>query len=213
MKLKRSQIMPELNSSIMKGDTEETAHLIELALKNNLSSQEIMDNVLIPVSKRIAEKFRGSDFYIPDVLLALRPIKMGLAVLKDLSPQVVKYPHKVVVATVAGDIHDIGKNLVAIFLQINGYQVIDLGVDVPADEIIQAVEEKKAAVLALSSLLTTTMGEMAKVIELLEKKRLRRSVKVIVGGGPVSENFAEFIGADGYSPHAPDIINLVNKLF
>jgi 5-methyltetrahydrofolate--homocysteine methyltransferase len=212
MTTKRSQLLQDLNISIMKGDTEETAHLIEQGLKNNLSSEEIMDNVLIPVSKRIAEKFRGSDFYIPDVLFAVRPIKTGLAVIKDLSTHPVKHPSKVVVATVAGDIHDIGKNLVAIFLQVNGYPVIDLGVDVPAEQIIQAVEEHQPAVIALSSLLTTTMGEMAKVIEILEKNRLRRSVKVIVGGGPVSDNFAEFIGADGYSPHAPDIIDLVNKL-
>jgi 5-methyltetrahydrofolate--homocysteine methyltransferase len=117
-----------------------------------------------------------------------------------------------VVATVAGDIHDIGKNMVAIFLQVNGYEVIDLGVDVPAKEILQAVVEHKPAVLALSSLLTTTMGEMANVIEILENKRLRRSLKVIVGGGPVSENFAEFIGADGYSPNALETVNLVKNL-
>ena len=212
MTTKRSQLLQDLKTAIMKGDAEETAHLIEQGLKNSLSSEEIMDNVLIPVSKRIAEKFRGSDFYIPDVLFAVRPIKTGLAVLKDLSSPPVKHPSKVVVATVAGDIHDIGKNLVAIFLQVNGYPVIDLGVDVPAEQIIQAVEEHQPVFIALSSLLTTTMGEMAKVIEILEKNRLRRSVKVIVGGGPVSENFAEFIGADGYSPHAPDIIDLVNKL-
>ena len=163
MTTKRSQLLQDLNISIMKGDTEETAHLIEQGLKNNLSSEEIMDNVLIPVSKRIAEKFRGSDFYIPDVLFAVRPIKTGLAVIKDLSTHPVKHPSKVVVATVAGDIHDIGKNLVAIFLQVNGYPVIDLGVDVPAEQIIQAVEEHQPAVIALSSLLTTTMGEMAKM--------------------------------------------------
>ncbi|HHY29170.1 MAG TPA: cobalamin-binding protein, partial [Syntrophaceticus sp.] len=98
------------------------------------------------------------------------------------------------------------------FLQVNGYDVIDLGVDVPADEILQAVVEHKPAVLALSSLLTTTMGEMANVIETLEKNRLRRSLKVLVGGGPVSDNFAEFIGADGYCPHAPETVNLVKKL-
>mgnify|MGYP000926522196 CR=1 FL=1 len=212
MKPTRSQILHELNTLIMNGDTQETAHLIELGLKNNLSSQEIIDNVIIPVSKRIAEKFRGADFYIPDVLFALRPIKTGLAVLKNLSPQVTKYPHKIVIATVAGDIHDIGKSLVAIFLQINGYEVIDLGVDVPADRISQAVEEHKPAVLALSSLLTTTMGEMANVIETLEKNRLRRPLKVIVGGGPVSDNFAEFIGADGYCPHAPETVNLVKRI-
>ncbi len=196
----------------MKGDAQETVRLIELGLKNNMSSQEIMENILIPASKRIAEEFRGADFYIPDVLFALRPIKTGLTVIKNLSPQVIKYPHKIVCATVAGDIHDIGKSLVTIFLQVNGYDVIDLGVDVPADEILQAVVEHKPAVLALSSLLTTTMGEMANVIETLEKNRLRRSLKVLVGGGPVSDNFAEFIGADGYCPHAPETVNLVKKL-
>lgn len=209
--MKSSMILHKLNTAIMSGDTQETARLIELGLANNLSSLEIMDSVIIPISKRVAEKFRGADFYIPDVLFAMRPIKTGLAVLKDLSPQEIKHPCKIVVATVAGDIHDIGKNLVSIFLQISGYQVLDLGVDVPADEIVQTVEEHKPAALALSSMLTTTMGEMANVIEILEKKRLRRSVKVVVGGGPVSENFAEFIGADGFSPHAPEIIDLVNS--
>jgi 5-methyltetrahydrofolate--homocysteine methyltransferase len=212
VKPKRSSILQELNTSIMKGDTQETVRLIELGLKNNMSSQEIMDNALIPASKRIAEEFRGADFYIPDVLFALRPIKTGLTMIKNLSTQVIKYPHKIVIATVAGDIHDIGKNMVAIFLQVNGYEVIDLGVDVPAKEILQAVVEHKPAVLALSSLLTTTMGEMAIVIEILENKRLRRSLKVIVGGGPVSENFAEFIGADGYSPNALETVNLVKNL-
>jgi 5-methyltetrahydrofolate--homocysteine methyltransferase len=118
--MKSSTILHKLNTSIMSGDTQETARLVEQGLKNNLSSQEIMENVIIPVSKRVAEKFRGSDFYIPDVLFALRPIKTGLAVIKDLAPQDIKYPHKIVVATVAGDIHDIGKNLVSIFLQISG---------------------------------------------------------------------------------------------
>lgn len=212
MKPKRSRILQELNTSIMNGNAQETACLIELGFKNNLSSQEIMDSILIPASKRIAEEFRGADFYIPDVLFALRPIKTGLAVIKNLSPQVIKHPQKIMCATVAGDIHDIGKSLVTIFLQVNGYDVIDLGVDVPADEILQAVVEHKPTVVALSSLLTTTMGEMANIIETLEKNRLRRSLKVIVGGGPVSDNFAEFIGADGYCPHAPETVNLVKKL-
>ena len=212
MKLTRSRLLQDINTAILKGDTQETAQMIELGLKNNLSSQEIVDNAIIPISKRIPEKFRGSDFFIPEVVSSLRPIKTGLAVIKKLSPQVPKYEHKIVIATVAGDIHDIGKNLVALFLQTNGYEVIDLGVDVPEEQIIQAVEEHKPAVLALSALLTTTMGEMANVIEALEKNRLRRSLKVIVGGGPVTESFAEFIGADGYSPHAPSSVDLVKSL-
>ncbi len=208
----RSTILQELTSTIMKGDTQETVRLIELGLENNMSSQEIMDHVMIPASDRIAEEFRGADFYIPDVLFALRPIKTGLAVLRSHSSAVADNAHKILITTVAGDIHDIGKTMVAIFLQMSGCEVIDLGVDTTATEILQAVVEHKPTVLALSSLLTTTMGEMANVIELLEEKRLRRSIKVIVGGGPVSDNFAEFIGADGYAPNAMEAVGLVKKI-
>jgi 5-methyltetrahydrofolate--homocysteine methyltransferase len=208
----QSKILQKIYISIFQGDTQETARLIEQGLKMNVSSQEILDNAIIPASKNVAEQFRGADFHIPDVLLSLRPIKVGLAVIKNRGLQVPKYEQKIVIGTVAGDIHDIGKNLVAVFLQTAGYEVIDLGVDVPVDEFLQAVREHAPAVLAISALLTTTMGEMANIMEHLEKNRLRRSLKVIVGGGPVNEEFADFIGADGYSPHAPEAINLVKRL-
>lgn len=207
----RSKILQEVNAAVIQGDSQKTARLIEKGLKMNLSSQEILNGALIPASKRIAERFRGSDFNIPDVLFSLRPVKVGLVVIKNQSLQE-SGNEKIVIGTVAGDIHDIGKNLVALFLQTAGYEVIDLGVDVTGDEFLQAVREHKPAVLALSALLTTTMGEMANVIESLGKNRLRRSLKIIVGGGPVNEEFADLIGADGYSPHAPGAVGLVKKL-
>lgn len=208
----QGKILQGIHAAIFQGDSQETARLIEYGLKKNVSSQEILDSAIIPASQHIAEQFRGADFYIPNVLLSLRPIKAGLAVIKEQGLQVAKYEQKIVIGTVAGDIHDIGKNLVAVFLQTAGYEVIDLGVDVTVEEFLRAIQEHNPAVLALSALLTTTMGEMANVMEHLKKNRLRCSLKVIVGGGPVNEEFADFIGADGYSPHAPETINLVKRL-
>ncbi|MGB9792199.1 MAG: cobalamin B12-binding domain-containing protein [Thermacetogeniaceae bacterium] len=207
----RSHIFREISAAVLNGKANEVVRLVESGLKMSMSAEEILEEALIPATLEVAERFQGADFYIPDVLLASRAIKAGIHALKPLE----KRPYRgkrIVIGTVAGDIHDIGKNLIALFLEFVGYEVIDLGVDVTAENFIQAVRQYEPHILGMSALLTTTMGEMSHVIDALKSNRLRERVKVIVGGGPVTKEFAASIGADGYADTPHEAIRVVNEL-
>ncbi|MDK2880359.1 MAG: hypothetical protein PWQ99_134 [Clostridia bacterium] len=210
MKNNRTIIFRKINSAILNGEANEVARLIDTGLKMSMSAEEILEEVLIPTTRQVAAQFQGADFNIPDVLLASRAIKAGLHALKPY-----KRPaggKRIVIGTVAGDIHDIGKNMIALFLEFAGHEVIDLGVDVTALDFIQAVKKYKPNLLAMSALLTTTMGEMSNVIEMLYIHQLRDCVKVIVGGGPVTQEFAVSIGADAYADNPHEAIKVVHNL-
>jgi len=215
LKQNRAQILRDITTAILNGDAEKTLTAVEAGLGLQMSVTEILEEAIIPATNQIAERFQGSEFYIPEVLFASHAIKAGLYTLKPLVNNTSynkTYNRKVIIGTVEGDIHDIGKNLVALFLTCAGFEVIDLGVDVTASQFIKATKEHKPDLLALSALLTTTMGEMAVVIEELQKHNLRHTVKVLIGGGPVTEEFATLIGADAYAKDAREAVIVAKSL-
>lgn len=163
--------------------------------------------------KAVGDLFARKEYFVPEVLLASEAFYAGFNIIKPLiKPSTTKQQAKIVIGVVAGDIHDIGKNIVKVLMEASGYEVIDLGQDVPTEKFIDTVEKEKPNILALSSLMTTTMVHMADIIRSLEDKKLRGSVKVIIGGAPVNEEFAKTIKADGYGKDAVGAVKLIEKL-
>ncbi|MDD3656539.1 MAG: corrinoid protein [Atribacterota bacterium] len=193
----------EISEALQRGDAGKVEELVRLALAEKLSPKEILENGLIKGMNIIGVKFKNNEVYVPEVLIAARAMHAGMDVLKPkLVETGVKNIGKVVIGTVKGDLHDIGKNLVKMMLEGAGFEVIDLGVDVSADKFVSAVKEYKPNILGMSALLTTTMVNMVDVIKSLQLSDLREKVKVMIGGAPITQNYAEQIGADGYSPDA-----------
>lgn len=171
-----------------------------------------MNDALIQAMSVVGEKFKNNEIYVPEVLIAARAMKAALEVLKPILTETgVKPIGKVVIGTVKGDLHDIGKNLVAMMMTGAGLEVIDLGVDVAPEKFCEAVKNHNPQIVAMSALLTTTMPNMKTTIEKLQEQGLRDKVKVIVGGAPVTESFAKSIGADGYAPDAASAAELAKK--
>ena len=175
--------------------------LITKALEDGVSAQSILDEALLPGMDIVGEKFKNNTIFVPEVLVAARAMNAGASVLKPyLVEETLVSPGAVVIGTVKGDIHDIGKNLVKMLMEAKGLQVVDLGVNVTAETFISAAKEHGAKVIACSALLTTTMSEMKRVTEMA--KQSLPGVKVIIGGAPVTQSFCESIGADGYTSDA-----------
>lgn len=212
MKHRREHFLSTTSTNLINKEVDEVIDIVESALEAGFSVKEILNKLLIPSINQIADMFTGGDFYIPDVIFASRPIEAALHVLKPYrSGQ--GNSKKALIGTVEGDIHNIGKNIIAFFISFSGFDVIDLGVDVAANEFVQAVKEHEPDLLAMSALLTTTMKEMYKVISLLKMHGLRDKVKVIIGGGPVTQDFALSVGADGYTGDPKGIVAMINRLF
>ena len=210
MDLNRHQIIRKISTAIMEGEANEVLNLIELGLKKSMSVEELLEEALIPATRELSDTFQGANFYIPDVLLASRAVKAGIYALKPLFPK--KSTHnKIVIGTVEGDIHDIGKNLLTMFLEVSGFEVIDLGVNIAPIQFLQAVKSYNPDILAMSAILTTTMGAMSETIDILIQHRLRDKVKILVGGGPVTKEFAASIGADGCADNPKDTVKLVQQ--
>jgi len=182
------------------GDRDKTVALTKAALEAGANPQEIITRGLQAGMAAVGEKFSSGEYFLPDMLMAARAMKAALEVLAPaLEQSGIPTIGKVVIGTVEGDMHDIGKNVVATFLSGNGFEVFDLGLNVPVQKFIDEVKEKKPEILGMSALLTTTMPVMGKVIKALEEAGLRSSVKVVVGGAPVTQDYASYIGADGYA--------------
>jgi len=204
-------------SSLAEGILAGNAGLVESEVKNALSegleASHVLEKGLIAGMITVGERFRAGDMYLPEVLMSAKAMHKGLEIVRPrLAQSGQSLQRKVVMGTVEGDIHDIGKKIVGTLIEGNGFNVIDLGVDLRPEVFVQAVEEHRPDVLGMSAMLTTTMTNMKKVIDLLKEKGLREKVKVVVGGAPVSEEFAESIGADGYAPDAGVAAELVRKL-
>jgi 5-methyltetrahydrofolate--homocysteine methyltransferase len=196
--------------ALSKGSMDEVKDLTQKALKAGDSADKILKEGLIKAMDRIGVLFKNNEIYIPEVLIAARAMHAGLAVLKPiLAKSNAPAAAKIVIGTVKGDLHDIGKNLVGMMLEGAGFEVVDMGIDVPAEKFVQAAKENGAKVIGMSALLTTTMMQMKATVEGLQAAGLKGRVKVMVGGAPVTEEFAKQIGADGY---APDAASAVNKL-
>ena len=198
--------------AVLKGNTEEITDRVKAALQDGAAPKEILDTMLIPAINEVGRLFDRQIYFLPQLIASANTMKEGIAYLEPMLQEDGGETEKpvIVIATVEGDIHDIGKNLVALMLKNYGYQVYDLGKDVPADTIIAAAEEYGASVIALSALMTTTMMRMKDTILLKEEKKL--PVKVIIGGAVTTQSFADEIGADGYSADAAEAVRLVQRL-
>ncbi len=187
--------------------------LVKKVLAEGHSAPDVLNDGLIAGMAIIGQEFKARELWVPDVLLAARNMKQGLEILKPLFSEVgQKSKGKIILGTVKGDIHDIGKNLVSIMMSGSGLEVVDLGVDVPAEKFLAAAEENHAGIIGLSALLTTTMMEMRKAIEVVKGSRLDPKPWVIVGGAPVTEAFAKEIGADGYGTDAVTAVEVATQL-
>jgi 5-methyltetrahydrofolate--homocysteine methyltransferase len=193
----------DLYNKVISGDAEGVKALAARALEQGITADEVLTQVLIPAMGEVGERFERQEFFVPEMLVAARAMKFGVEVLRPhLVDSGIKPIGTVVMGTVAGDLHDIGKNLVVMMLEGTGFQVVDLGVDVSADKFVQAVKGNSAQLVGMSALLTTTMVGMKGTIDALKAAGLRDKVKVMVGGAPLTQKYADEIGADLYAPDA-----------
>ncbi len=203
----------DLSQAIINGDLNTAKSTTQELLDGGASAQTVVTQGLVPGMDVVGQKFKANEFYVPEVLIAARAMKGSMELLRPLLAESGVEPEaRVAIGTVAGDLHDIGKNLVAMMLEGAGYEIIDLGVDVAADKFVAAVNEKKADVIALSALLTTTMPAMKDTIDALTEHGVRGSVKVMIGGAPVTQAYADEIGADGYAPDAASAVDTAKTL-
>ena len=202
-----------LHDAILKGNAPLAKSLTEEALRENLDPKLVLDRAMIPAMDEVGRLFEANEYFVPELLISARAMKAALELVKPLLAECGAEPvAKVAIGTVKGDLHDIGKNLVSAMLEGGGFEVIDLGVDVPPERFIQTVQEMGATIVALSALLTTTMPAMKTTIESLQQAGIRDRVKVIIGGAPVTRRYAEEIGADGYSDNANGAVSVAREL-
>jgi len=204
----------ELAKIVENGDSANVVAATQAAIDEGNSALDVLNLGLVEPINVLGEKFRLGEIYVPELLVASKAMKMGVEVVKPLLMEGQSGKSlKVIVATVAGDMHDIGKNLVGMLMESAGFEVTDLGMDVEVDDIVEAVQEDPdVKVLGLSSMLTTTMYAMKETIEALEEAGLRNKLKIMIGGAPVNEVFAKQIGADVYTANAPLAVDYVKKL-
>jgi 5-methyltetrahydrofolate--homocysteine methyltransferase len=207
------EILKDIATNLIAGDDKAVAEQVAQAIQSEVPTIEILYDGLIAGMNVVGEKFRKHEIFLPEVLLAARAMTAGVALLKPLLiAEEVPSRGKVVLGSVQGDLHDIGKHLVGIMLEGAGFEVVDLGVDVPPEKFIDSAIAENASVIGVSSLLTTTMAFMKGVVDLVEERGLSQQVKVIVGGAPLSEEFARSIGAHGYAYDAADAVEKVLAL-
>ena len=196
-------ILEDISALLQKGKAKDVKELVQQAIDQGIGARAILEQGLLDGMNVIGGKFKRNEVFVPEVLMAARAMNAGTALLKPLLVTAgIEASGKVVIGTVKGDLHDIGKNLVRMMMEGKGLEVIDLGVDVSADKFIAAVQEHHPDIVALSALLTTTMGEMKVVIEALDRAGLRDKVKVMIGGAPISEGYCASVGADAYTADA-----------
>ena len=200
-------------TAISQGKTDEVKKLTQGALDAGEKAENILKVGLLPAMEQIGVQFKNNEIYIPEVLIAARAMHAGMAILKPiLSKSSTSVTAKVIVGTVKGDLHDIGKNLVVMLLEGGGFEVVDLGIDVSADKFVEAIRTHQPKVVGLSALLTTTMREMKSTQEAIQEAGLRGKVKTIIGGAPVTERYAKEIGADGYGESAMEAVRVAKRL-
>ncbi|MBI3941704.1 MAG: corrinoid protein [Chloroflexi bacterium] len=205
--------LQEIYDGILEGDRSRVQQKVQQALDQKLDPATILNDSMIAAMTEVGNRFEQGDYYVPEMLIAARAMKEGLALLKPhLVRAKVKSAGKVVIGTVKGDLHDIGKNLVATMLEGAGFEIVDLGNDVAPEKYVEAVRTHNADIMAISALLTTTMPNMRAAIEALEQAGIRDRVKVIVGGAPLNETYARQIKADGYAPDASRAVHLATAL-
>jgi len=205
-------ILEEIADNLIRGQAPKVKELTQKAINEGFSPKEILDKGLISGMSVVGDKFKKNEFYVPEVLIAARAMHAGMDVLRPLlTKSGVKPVATVAIGTVKGDLHDIGKNLVGMMLEGAGFQVIDLGIDVSPEKFVNAGREG-AHIIGMSALLTTTMPGMKTTIEALKATGLRNKVKVMIGGAPITQSYADEIGADGYGRDAATAVDVAKKL-
>ena len=196
-------LLEQISTALQKGKAKDIKELVQQAIDQNLPAETILNDGLMAGMNVIGGKFKRNEVFVPEVLIAGRAMNIGTAMLKPLLVKDgVKNKGKVVIGTVKGDLHDIGKNLVRMMIEAKGFEVIDLGVDVPGESFLKTAQESQVDIVCLSALLTTTMNEMRNVVELFEGAGVRERFKIMIGGAPITQSFCTTIGADIYTPDA-----------
>ena len=199
--------------AVIRGDRDTVGSMTQAAVDEGVSAEQIINEGLIAGMGVVGTKFKANEFYVPEVLIAARAMHAGMAIIKPLLAESGVQPRgTIAIGTVKGDLHDIGKNLVSMMMEGGGFEVLDLEVDVAPEKFVAAVKDGGAQIVALSALLTTTMPSMKDTIEALKEAGVRDQVKVMIGGAPVTQNYADEVGADGYSPDAASAVDKANEL-
>jgi len=205
--------LQKLYDAILRGDAKTAVAVTQEALAENADPMELISRYMIPAMDEVGRLFQCEEYFVPELLLAARAMKGSLDLLRPLLAASGRKPSgRVVIGTVKGDLHDIGKNIVASMLEGGGFEVIDLGADVAPERFVEAIQRSDANLVCLSALLTVTMPSMRTTIEALKQAGVRERVKVLVGGAPVTQQFANQIGADGYSDNAPGAVALARQM-
>jgi len=205
--------LKEIAENLIEGEADKVAELTQAAIDKGIGADKILNDGLIVGMMVVGDQFKKEEIFLPEVLFAARAMKAGMDLLEPLLlSSGVESKGKVVLGTVKGDVHDIGKNLVAVMLKGAGFEVIDIGVDTPAERFIEAAREQGARLIGMSALLGTTMQNMQTTIEALEEAGLKGQIKTMIGGAIVTQSFADKIGADGYAPDAASAVDKVKEL-
>jgi 5-methyltetrahydrofolate--homocysteine methyltransferase len=208
-----TEILGELQDQVIEGATAQVIGLTEQALRGGVAAGTILNEALIPAMNAVGELFESGEYYLPEMMAAAQAMQASLKLLRPLLAETGLRPvAKAILGTVQGDLHDIGKNLVGTMLEGAGFEIVDLGADVPAEQFIEAIKTSGAQIIGLSALLTTTMPMMRIIIEAIEEAGLRSGVKIIIGGAPVTQTYADEIGADGYAPDASSSVRMTRQL-
>ena len=205
--------LEKLYDAVLAGNAKQAVAITKEAVAAGVDPQVLLDEYMIPAMDEVGARFESNECFVPELLISARAMKGAVEVIRPLLATAGAEPiGRVVIGTVQGDLHDIGKNLVAIMLEGGGFEITDIGVDANADKFIDAINTKNPDIVALSALLTTTLPSMKNIIDRLTQAGVRQRVKVIVGGAPVTQDFADEIGADGYSDNAGGAVGLVRGL-
>ncbi len=208
-----SAVLKDVFQGILEGDREQVVAAVDRALEEKISAEKVLKEGMMTAMAEVGRLFEEGEYFVPELLVAARAMQGGLEILKPLLvAEDVEPVGKIVIGTVKGDLHDIGKNLVGMMLQGAGFEVNDLGTDVDPQKFVEALQSSGAQLMAMSALLTTTMANMPATIEAIQQAGLRDKVKILVGGAPVTDKFAQQIGADGYAPDASQAAKLALSL-
>ncbi len=206
-------LLEQISENLMKGKANDVKALVEQAAKEGIAPEDILNKGLLSGMSIIGARFKKNEVYVPEVLIAARAMKSGMEILKPLLAEAKIEPiGTVVIGTVKGDLHDIGKNLVGMMLEGAGFQVIDAGINVEAQKLVDLAREHNATLIGASALLTTTMTNMKEVVDVLKGSDLADKVKIMIGGAPLTQSFCDEIGADGYAPDAASAADLAKEL-
>ncbi|HSV74812.1 MAG TPA: corrinoid protein [Chthonomonadales bacterium] len=205
--------LQQLYTAILEGNAPTAKSTVQAALEEGVDPQELLTKYMVPAMDEVGRLFEANEYFVPELLIAARAMKGALEIIKPKLVDAGAQPAgRVAIGTVRGDLHDIGKNLVAAMLEGGGFEVIDLGVDVSPERFVETAKEKGASVIAMSALLTTTMPGMKTTIEALTQAGIRGQVKVMIGGAPVTQRYADEIGADGFSDNASGAVRIARQL-